>query len=425
MGAGVAGLLAAYHLDRAGFEVTVLEAEPRAGGLIRTTRTESGLTESAAHSLLATPAVQELCADLAQEDPDAALVGLHRGSSAKFIWRRGRRRRMPLSPLELLGMLGRMCCVRAPQADAGALAEPETIDVWARRHLGPGALAALLNPLLRGVYGARPQDLCVAAVFPALATAPGQTLLGAWRAHRRRLGKRPRGPMSVPKGGMGALVGALARRLERRLGARFQLDRRVVTLPDRPNVVLAVPTREAATLLGAADPALSSTLLRVPYTPIVSVTAFVARTDLPGFRPGVGVLVPEDEGRHCLGILYNSSSFPGRVTDETKLASFTIMMGGTSQPHWLHASDHDIRTAVADDLSTLVGATGAPVDLQIHRWERAIPQYGPALMRAWAAARTGWCATPGHLVFGNHAGEVSLRGMIESAQSLGDAARAE
>ena len=39
VGAGVAGLLAAYALDRAGYRVTLLEERVRAGGLISTRST--------------------------------------------------------------------------------------------------------------------------------------------------------------------------------------------------------------------------------------------------------------------------------------------------------------------------------------------------------------------------------------------------
>ncbi|HEX8070457.1 MAG TPA: FAD/NAD(P)-binding protein [Pyrinomonadaceae bacterium] len=67
VGAGIAGLLAAYALDRQGYEVTLLERAPRAGGLIRTRRSEYGLAEAAAHSLLVTPQVAEFCRELGVE----------------------------------------------------------------------------------------------------------------------------------------------------------------------------------------------------------------------------------------------------------------------------------------------------------------------------------------------------------------------
>ena len=41
LGAGLAGLAAAYELDRSGYDVTVLEARSRPGGRVRTVRHRS------------------------------------------------------------------------------------------------------------------------------------------------------------------------------------------------------------------------------------------------------------------------------------------------------------------------------------------------------------------------------------------------
>ena len=58
------------------------------------------------------------------------------------------------------------------------------------------------------------------------------------------------------------------------------------------------------------------------------------------------------------------------------------------------------------------------VATHIHRWTRAVPIYGPEVSSAWEVARRTFCARPGNLLFGNYSGQVSLRGMIESAAKL-------
>ncbi|HEV2765761.1 MAG TPA: hypothetical protein VGV38_22440 [Pyrinomonadaceae bacterium] len=50
------------------------------------------------------------------------------------------------------------------------------------------------------------------------------------------------------------------------------------------------------------------------------------------------------------------------------------------------------------------------------------PSHPSVLRRAaglWQLARETWCATPGRLLFGNYTGQVSLRGMIEKADTIG------
>jgi hypothetical protein len=48
-----------------------------------------------------------------------------------------------------------------------------------------------------------------------------------------------------------------------------------------------------------------------------------------------------------------------------------------------------------------------------------LPQYSDSVRKVWACARESWCATPGRILFGNYTGQISLRGMIESAAALG------
>ena len=224
--------------------------------------------------------------------------------------------------------------------------------------------------------------------------------------------------MVAPRNGMGDLAAQLERRLEERLKGRFRKGVRVDSLPDVPNLILATPSIVAAELLATESPELSRCLREIQYTPLVTVTAFVSRESFSREIKGVGALVPASEQRKCLGILFTSSSFEGRVFDESRHASFTILLGGTSQPEWVSASDAEIRQAVREELAALLGIEGEPLELVITRWPRAIPQYSIELPKLWSAARASWCARPGRVLFGNYTGQVSLRGMIESAASL-------
>lgn len=416
VGAGIAGMLAAYQLDKRGYEVTLLESKERAGGLIETRRTEYGLAETAAHSLLAAPAVKELCIDLGVE-----LLEVRKDSRARFIVRGGKLRKFPLSFGEAAGALG-----RAAFARAGNHADAQTLDAWGRKHLGDAALQYLLTPFVRGIYGVQPDELGVRAAFPSLLVKEGDTLLGtmirkSFKPSSSKKNGKEKGSkrMVAPRNGMGDLTERLERQLEKRLGERFRKGVRIDALPDAANLILATPSYAAAELLAAEAPELARSLREVKYTPIVTVTAFVERSSFTREIKGVGALIPPSENRKCLGILFTSSSFENRVFDESRHASFTILLGGTAQPHWSSASYEEIRSAVSEELATLLGIEGEPLELIITRWQRAIPQYSTELPGVWTAARESWCQQPGRVLFGNYTGQVSLRGMIESAASLG------
>lgn len=415
VGAGVAGMLAAYALDKRGYCVTLLEQNQRAGGLIQTTSTDCGIAESAAHSLIATSAVRELCSDLGVE-----LVERQKESTAKYILRDGRLRRFPLSFGEAMRALGHAAFSRSnvdEMYSAEADATPD-LESWALKHLGKPALDYLLTPFVRGIYGVQPAELGVGTAFPFLKLPAGKTLLGAALTRRRkRASKKQTKHRAAPRYGMGDLVGHLEQRLEQRLGSRFRKGEKIDHLPDASNVIIATPAYAAANLVEAASEPLAENLRSVRYTPIVSVTTFVDRRNFTHPVSGVGVLMPSREETKSLGILFNSSSFANRVSDEGRFASFTVMMGGTAHPEWLDASDAEIQQAIKFEMATLLGIR-EPHCTVIHRWPAALPQYSVDLPKVWQKARDSWCIIPGRILFGNYTGQISLRGMIESAASL-------
>lgn len=421
VGAGISGMLAAHALDRKGYRVTLLEEGAHAGGLIQTKRTEYGIAEAAAHSLLATPGVVRFCEELGVE-----LAEIRKDSRARYICRGGRPRKFPLTFGETLSAARRAAFTRAVNH-----LDEQDLDSWGRRHLGDGAVEYLLSPFVQGIYGVRPADLGVLAAFPELSLAPGSTLLGtmlgkAFRrrpkqgdAHAKNGEPKQHKRMVAPLRGMGDVTARLQLALAESLGGRFRRGEAATEIPDAPNVILATPAYVSARLLAGRAPQLGGALGRVSYTPIVSVTAFVPAGALTRPVKGVGVLVPPREGRKALGVLFNSSAFEGRVFDEERFASFTILFGGTAQPGWVDATDAEIARAVSEELCALLGMKGEPAELVINRWPRAIPQYSTSLPAVWRTARETWCAEPGHILFGNYTGQVSLRGMIETAAAMG------
>ena len=400
-------MLAAYALDRRGYRVTLWEEKARAGGLIATTLTNLGISESAAHSFIATETVRELCRDLAVE-----LIERRRESRAKFIMRNGKLHRFPLKLSEALGTLAHAASRRETNG------QKQDLDSWSRFYLGDLAAEYLVTPFVRGIYGVQPHELGVTTAFPFLRLPQGQTLLGAMlRKRLQRSARKQKQVRAAPRAGMGDLVGRLEQRLDKRLGLRFRKHEKITELPDAPNIILATPAYAAAELLQPHIPQLAEQLRTVRYTPIVSVTTFVERNSFAHPLHGTGVLMPAREETKCLGILFNSSSFDYRVTDDSRFASFTVMMGGTVHPEWLNATDAEIRQAIKLEFSAVLGIR-EPFQTVIHRWPAALPQYSTDLSTVWQKANDTWCIIPGRMLFGNYTGQISLRGMIESAAGL-------
>src|SRR5438477_10818806 len=80
VGAGFSGLTTAYFLTKQNFRVRIFEKTERAGGLIKTIRTEHGLVETAANGLLSSARGEAMCADIG-----VPLLATRREGRKRFI----------------------------------------------------------------------------------------------------------------------------------------------------------------------------------------------------------------------------------------------------------------------------------------------------------------------------------------------------
>jgi len=238
IGGGIGGLAAAHALVGAGFDAHVLEASASPGGVIGTTRVDGFLREHAASSFLGGPArgALALCKDLGVPVERASTKAKNR-----LIYIDGALRQLPRSPLDLaltnmLTWRGKLALLREPFAPARAQGHDESMHAFAARRFGAEAARAFFAPLVTGVFAADSHEVSLDAGFPRFAAldADGGVVRGfakhaarqlLARATGRDTGRTPRG-LWAPTGGVGELIGALARAL----GPRVKTNARVSSL---------------------------------------------------------------------------------------------------------------------------------------------------------------------------------------------------
>jgi len=421
VGAGIAGLLAAYYLDKAGWTVHLIEAQSRPGGMLETTKTPLGISEAAAHSIPASPTVQKLFDELGVK-----LLPLNRDSKARYILKNGKLRKFPLTIFQAFSAFFNAYFRLAPAKD------PEELSLadWTEHFLGKPALQYLMTPFTRGIFGAEPSEINVSAAFPMLCIPRGHSFLSYLlakkirrnppRAVQRNRVVVPRGKISAPEGGMGAWIYALSSHLDKKLGSRFQRGRAIESLKEfenTKNLILAVPAGEAVRLLKSESPDLSQALKQVSYSPLITATIFAPTNAFSKGPRGLGVLMPASEPRKCLGVLFNSSSFQNRARDSETL-SLTMMLGGSQHPELLKKSDDELKDIISKELHEIFEMQGKASEIHLKRWDHAVPKYNRELLGIWEFAEKTWCSKPGRILFGNYTGQVSLRGMVELASRL-------
>lgn len=392
IGTGYAGLLSAYRLLQNGYTVTIHESVARSGGLISTSPTPYGPAESAAHSIRSSSEILKLFTGL-------DLPYVEAKTKKKFILRNGQLRGNPLTFWE---MFTAGCYAGFKKSEGGYL----TLAEWTRQHVGPGAIDNAMAPLAHGIYAAEPEELDQQLAFPRMTIPEGRTLVDKVFKNKTPAEKSV---VIAPANGMAELITRLTEFVQQHPQGQIIFNSPVETLPDNANILISTPAKIAGRLIR------SDRLANIQYAPMVSATVFVKKADIKKLQ-GIGVLNARGEDKKILGILFNSSTFDNRAQQD--YVSLTVMMGGTSNPDILQKMDQEIEALIRSELSRILDFKGEWLLAHITRWPNAIPLYSAELRETLDELKDGWCAKPGHMLFGNYTGEVSIRGMCQSSLAL-------
>ncbi|MDA1195595.1 MAG: protoporphyrinogen oxidase [Planctomycetota bacterium] len=431
VGAGMAGLCHGVHAQLAGARVRVIEAGPRAGGVIRTLQTDGFRHEQAATSIPST--ATSLCALLNRLGAGDVLVPAAAGTQSQYLLGRAGLTRVPRSLREILrGQL------LPPAATVRALAElargpragarRETLHAFVRRRFGRAVAERFLRPFTNGIYGAAPERLGAADAFPRLA-ALERRRGGVLRGLLARRQTDPR-VVYLPRGGMQVVPATLANAL----GTDLSLNTRVVGLEARQGsrlayarlddgsrayaqrIVLAVPAPAQAALLESVAPHAADVLQAVRFAPIAVVAVGYRRDAGPAVPAGFGFLRGAGSRARILGATFLSRLAPDTAPPDSELV--TAYVGGSEDPDALALDDRALREVVLRDLAVALGGAIAPSLVHITRWPAAIPIFAPG-HRGRMAALAASVAPAGLVLSGSHVAGVSLEDCCRPAAPLG------
>ncbi len=432
VGGGVAGLVAARDLSRAGWSVLLLESSPVLGGKLRLGTIGGVEVDVGAESMLARrPEAVELTEEL-------GLTVVHPVAGSTQLWTRGALRPLPRTLLGVPLDLDALAATGVLSDDGLARARTETVlplpdhDVSVGEllgsRLGHEVVDRLAEPMLGGVYAGH------ASVLSARATAP--QVVAMVRDHGSLLAAAaamPRPSSSPPPmfaglvGGLGRLPLALAetagveirtsaavRRLER-TATGFRLTVGSTRTPETietGHVVLAAPGPPAARLLTDVAPTASEELSAIEYASMAVITLAVPALDV---GDSSGFLVPAVDGRRIKASTYsfNKWEWVGRASD---LRLLRASIGRHREEASLQASDEDLVAHVVADLSLATGQEMRPVDSHVQRWGGALPQYAVGHLERVARIRAAVDAVPGLAVCGAAYDGVGIPAVIGSAR---------
>jgi oxygen-dependent protoporphyrinogen oxidase len=435
VGAGLSGLSAAWALARGNADVAVLEASPRAGGVVRTEARGGYLLELGPNTVRPSAELWRLIEELGLAG-DALLADPR---ATRYVDYGGTLHPLPSGPASFLGsrllsLSGKVRLLSEPfRRSAGP--PDESVRDFARRRLGEEAADRLVEPFVAGIFAGRAARLEAASAFPRLVgweRAKGSIVRGAI-ASRRGVTQSPH----APKGLLSFREGleTLPRALARSLGAAFQPGREARSLEPRAGggwtvatsagpletdrVLLASPAAVAARLVAGFAPGAARALEAIPHPPLAVLHLSWPEAALVRPLHGFGHLVCPSPERRILGAVWSSSLFPGRAPEGRAL--MTVFLGGAREPEILAQGDGQLAELAARDLEAEGLVRGSPELVLATRWERAIPQYEIGHAERLASLEAAEARFPGLRFLGNYRGGISVADVVASGLRAGAA----
>ena len=403
VGGGIAGLAAAFYMQRshADVSVTLLESSKKLGGAVGTIVRDGFLVENSGDMFVTDPNdAVTLCKDLGIEDQ---LIETNREDRFSSILRQKNLIQIPSgfslmmpnqlrsvlrSPLlDVTGKLRFMCdyFVRPNSMEAD-----ESLSSFAIRHYGRQAFERIIQPLVAGIYSAKAEELSVHATMQRFVQMEREygSLIKAARVNRKNSQREESsgaryGMFVAPKNGMQSLVDAVSTKIDNvdvRLATpveRVTFDGKAWRVNDSmsfDSMIFTANARVAAKTIDL-DPSLLNLLRSISFGSLIVIAITCSLKSFPKGKPkGFGFVVPEIENRELIACSYASNKFAGRALKGSMV--LRCFVGGRNVERWRESSDNELIEMVHRELGELIGYSHTKSDqFDVFRWMDCMPQY--------------------------------------------------
>jgi oxygen-dependent protoporphyrinogen oxidase len=427
IGAGVAGLVAAYELVKRGERPIIIEPSSP-GGMLRSIQRDGFTLEAGPNVLVERPDVVQLFQELGMTD-DVCYPAVQ--PYGQFVWCGDKACKVPSGFSELIrsSLFPWSVKLALPvRLLLPGLIKPKAEDVSILEFFTPliGAQVTknLLDPVLKGIYGGDVARLSARSIFPGLwsAAVQGLSLLGYMR-------QRPRGgkpAIFVVRGGIQRIAEALWARIKDNvdlISARADSVSRgegggyVIRCSNGAEVavkscIVTSAGAGLARLVSELDRDLSSYVSTQQYASLTVVHLSVPRRE-PLIRDAFGILFPGGMPENLLGVMFNSLIFPHVAPLDKHI--LTVIVGGAQAGHE-RPDEVRLREQVPLLLERYLGVVSADC-LQITQWPGAIPQLVVGHHKLVAEFDRVEAANPGLAFVGVDRGGIGVSDRVRLAKS--------
>ena len=416
IGGGITGLALTHRLlelkkqSKKNFEINLLEAAPRLGGIIESRSCDGFLLESGPDSFISE---KPWALDLARRlGLSSEVIGTRRENRRSFVLRQGKLLAVPegfylISPTRLRPFLespvfslsGKLRILAEALLPRRAGENDETVGSFVRRRFGREAFDRVGQAMLGGIYTGDPDKLSLSATMPRFRELEKKygSLIRGLAAEKAGPARRHVDEASGPRyslfvslrRGMEDLVKALAGQIppdDVKLNFRVKeisydirtSQWRVLSQSGQmrvfDKVCLTLPARHAAALLRNNVQRLSFKLSQIRYESVLTVNLAYKREQIPHPLDGFGFVTPKIENRPTIACTFCDRKFEGRAPQGFSL--LRAFVGGAFGKKFFEKTDEEITKRVTTDLKELLGVKGEPLFLVLKRYPDSMVQYG-------------------------------------------------
>lgn len=357
IGAGFAGLSTAYYLSKLNkFNITIFEKNNRTGGMIYTHKNEKFIAEEAASSILLNDQVIALLNEI-----QAPYVKPFPEAKKRFFFFK-KMTRWPLNLFESIFFVTKVIHSFLV-GKFNQVLKNQSLAEWLEERIGQIATHRIVSPALQGIYAAPATDL------------NAQLLINMTKSKK---GKKYQG-IVCGKSGMSDIIEALERAcvnnsVEIKLNQEYKLER----LDDNIIRIFCTRAYETADIIQSHFPKLAEQLNQIQYLDISAVTADCSVK--PKKFKGFGCVVAKNNNINCLGILFNSDTFPNRYSASNETYIFGPDLAKTVEQE----SDSQLKNRLIEYRKKLFHFTSEQTNsiTQLHKkyWGRGLPLYNGDLL---------------------------------------------
>ncbi len=402
IGGGISGLTVLHYLkqkyaQRSDVQIRLLEKENSLGGTIRSIRKENFLFETGPNGFLASKETTlDLINALGIRDK---LLAAKSESKKRFMALNNKLFSIPLGPISFLlfkpfSIFDKLRILREvtipKNPDPG-----ESVYDFAKRRLGTRFAELFIDPMIKGIFGGNARELNLKCAIPRIYELEEMygslfKAMFALAKQKRKEGEKeiynglPKGQLTSFQNGMGELIDALSQKYrdsicqnEEVCGISRSNNRFILQTTKGEysceEVFLCAPAYAGAHILFSFNKTLAEALKKIYYAPIAVVGLAYRKTAFEIQPDGFGYLIPSQEKKDVLGVLFSSQIFQNR--SDANHVLLQVMIGGAGSERLFDQPQDKILELAKNEIKTVLEAKQDPVKEFYSFWQKGIPQY--------------------------------------------------